>query len=92
MPANNELNDAPVLDQMREHWQKLLALVLWKARRDGRFEVKISTDDIEAMNAAFGNNATIFTHATGDTIYLSLITKEQAELIAAHQAGIKGRA
>lgn len=93
MQASNELNDAPILDQTREHWQKMLALVLFKVRKQyGAFQIKITVEDIEAMNAAYGGNAVVFTHGHHDSIELSLVTQDQAQMIAAHNAGIKGRA
>ena len=87
-----ELNDAPILDQVREHWQKLLAVVVWKlARRKG---VVITLKDFEAFRAeSEATGLTLLTWGHRDSVEFRMVTREDAERIAAHDTDTnRGRA
>jgi len=86
-----ELNDAPILDQVREHWQKLLAIVVWKLAPQG---VTITHQDLVRFYAdSAKKNLTLLTHGHRDSIDFKMVTREEAEQIAAHDAKTnRGRA
>lgn len=86
-PAN-ELNDAPILDQVREHWQRLATLIVWKVTH-GKRSITISQQDILEFQK---ENRLLLTHGHVDSIEFKLITEEEAERIKAHQAQMKGTA
>lgn len=69
-----ELNEAPVLDQLREHWQKMFALLLWKTTK-GK-PVTISAKDIESYVKQ--ENTVIFTHGHADSVTFSLVSPARA--------------
>lgn len=88
---NNELNDAVVLEQMRHHWQKMLALVLWKVSPNA--PVRITGDDIEAMMKQYAPGfPVVFTHGLSDAIELSIVSDKRAVELAAHDAKMRGHA
>ena len=83
-----ELNQAPILDQTREHWQKLAALVLWKVTQ-GKSSVTLTAADMKA----FMDSELIFvTHGHYDSIEFKLVTPEQARALVAHNETMKGNA
>lgn len=87
--ANNELNDAAILDQMREHWQKLLMLVLWKTQGMDK-AIRITSADIQAFADVEG--ITLFTHGHHDGFSLSLVTPEKAASLAEYDKKMRGSA
>lgn len=89
MKPENELNDAAILDQMREHWQKIAMLVLWKFRH--RLPVKITSKDIEECQSYYAPHGPIvLTHGMSDAVELSLVTKERADSLAEYDKQRKG--
>lgn len=80
MPGN-ELNDAPVLDQVREHWQKIAALLLLKLA-DGK-QVEITVEDIERLREG---EFVVFLNGGSRGFTVGLITTQAADVIAAHHA------
>lgn len=83
------MNDAPILDQMREHWQKVAAVLLWKLVGQGT-TVTITAADLETI--ANGPPLTIFTHGHYDSFDFKLVTEEEAQRLIAHAETMKGRA
>jgi len=81
-----ELNDAPVLDQLRDHWQSICALIVWKLAKDG---VKITHQDMEQFAK---EDLVLLSHGHYDSFEFKMITKEKAELIAAHELTQRGHA
>lgn len=84
----NEVNDAPVLDQVRDHWQKLAALIVWKTTY-GKRSITISQQDIIEFEKS---DRLLLTHGHSNAIEFKLITQEEAQRIQAHQAQMKGTA
>lgn len=83
-----ELNEAAILDQIREHWQKFAALILWKATQ-GKSSIVISSADIEAFASS---GLMLLTHGHHDSIEFRLVTPAQAQVLVAHNETMKGRA
>ena len=83
-----ELNDAAILDQTREHWQKLAALILWKVT-EGKSNVVITLADIQAFS---DSQLILLTHGHHDSIEFGLVTPERANAIVAHNDTQRGRA
>lgn len=90
MPSN-ELNDAAVLDQLREHWKKVAALLVWKL--GGGKPVKISSKDIEEYTKAnAAGDGILCIIGTHDGFEFSIVTAEQASRLIAHNETQRGRA
>lgn len=78
--------DAAVFGQLQEHWQKMAALIVWKLAPKG---VTITIDDI----ASFPQDRFLLTHGHKDSFEFKIVTKEEAERLAAHdEATNRGRA
>lgn len=79
-----EMNpDNAVLTQMREHWQKMFVLLLWKLSPDKR--VFITHQDMHDYNAEFDSGRRILmTHGHKDSLEFGFVTVEEAEVLAAH--------
>lgn len=78
--------EAAILQQVQEHWMKLAALLVWKLARDG---VTLTLDDIQS----FPQDRFLLTHGHRESIEFKLVTKEEAERLAAHDAATnRGRA
>lgn len=87
----HRLNDAPILDQVQEHWQKLMALVLWKFYRGET--VKITHADMVAYQRDFdAGKAFLLTHGHYDSIDLAIIDAEAARALSEHQQTQTGHA
>lgn len=85
------LNDAPVLDQVQEHWQKLMAVILWKYHKGET--LTLTTADFQAYQRDFdAGNAIMFTHGHIDSIDLAIISAERAAAIAEHEKTQRGTA
>lgn len=82
-----EINDAAILDQTREHWQKLAALILWKLTQ-GKSSVSITPADMEAFAAS---ERILLTHGHHDSIEFKLVTPDEARVLMAHNETMKGR-
>lgn len=82
------MNDAPILDQVQEHWAKIAAFLLWKLSKDR--PVNITAADIEQFGK---DNLTLVTHGHKDSIELMLVTPEAAQRMADHDRQMnRGRA
>ncbi len=82
-----ELNDAAVLDQVREHWQSVAALLVWKLAPNG---VLLTADDFVQFMA---QDKVLLTHGHRESFELRIVTHAEAQLIAAHdRATNRGRA
>lgn len=84
-----ELNDAPVLDQLRDHWQKVCGMLLWKMGARGK-PIVITKKDLEEI--AGSPPMVIFTHGRSDALEFKLVTIEEARRIAEYQKTLSGRA
>ena len=79
----NEVNpDHPVTQELRTEWHKLAALLLFQS---GESEARITTSDMDAFNAAFGDQAGIAVEPSGDVLTLRLVTGDEAERLAARE-------
>jgi hypothetical protein len=91
----SNLNDAPILDQLDQQYQKILAILVWRLQRDGTHPngVTITHKDMEAYGQAHDRGETVFlTHGHFDSIDFKSVTAERAAELAKWQAGQKGRA
>lgn len=88
MDQDSKLNDAPILDQMDGHWQKMMTLVLLKLLGKDK-PVKITLQDILAAN---DGDTVLFTHGMVDGVELSVVTAQKARELAAYADGMKGSA
>jgi hypothetical protein len=79
------MNDAAILDQVREHWMKVTALLVWKLSREG---VTLSKEDIEA----FPDDQVLVTIGNQEEMQFKIISREQAELLADHNESQTGHA
>lgn len=85
---NETLNpDSTMLRQSEGHWQKYLCFVLWKLAREG---VTITSTDI----TEFANQSrnVLLTHGHRDSIEFKLVTRADAERLAAYDKQQKGSA
>jgi hypothetical protein len=73
----DEINpDHPVLGKMRDHYHKLLAVVIHKYKLG---EVVITSQDLINLEMSFPTGMPcILVHDKKDGIYLSIITEEEA--------------
>lgn len=77
--------ESVMLQQAEGQWQKLLLLVLFKLK--GRQPLVLTHAEIAACMAEFAPAApTLLTHGLGDRIVFQVITQEQAQELAAHEA------
>lgn len=83
----NKLNDAPVLDQIESiGYMKFMALLVHKLAPNG---VTITVEDI----ARFPPDGVLFAHGHRDSFDFKIVTQEQADRLAAHEAATnRGRA
>ena len=86
-----KLNDAPILDQLDGYWEKMAAFLLHKLVKRGE-QVVITLEDMKAMERDWPAGAIIFCHGRTDSIALQLVTREDAERLAAHDAQMRGSA
>jgi len=84
----NEVNDAPILDQVRDHWQRLATLIVWKVTH-GKRSITISEQDILEFQK---EDRLLLTHGHPGSIEFKIIGPEEAERIKAHQATMTGHA
>lgn len=81
---------AVVLDQIQEHYQKLLAMVVWKLAPGG---VTLSLADIERFaHATEAGDAVLLTHGHFDSIEFKIVDAASAQRLADHDAKQRGRA
>lgn len=85
---NETLNpDSTMLRQSEGHWQKYLCLVLWKLAREG---VTITLDDM--VGFANQDKNVLLTYGHIDSIEFKLVTRAEAERVAAYDKQQKGSA
>lgn len=87
-----ELNpDNPILGQVRDHWEKITALVVWKLAREKG--VILSYEDMEQFNKESDTGKLVLlTWAHKESIELKIVTRADAERIAAYDKTQVGRA
>ena len=84
-----EMNDAAVLDQLREHWQKVAALLVWKLAK--REPVRITSSDLDAFDReSNGVGAVLLTIGHHDAFTFRIVTDAEAAAYAAHEQGLRG--
>lgn len=83
----NELNDAAILDQVRDYWRHIAALLVWKLAPNG---VHLTSDDMVQFKLT---EKVLLTYGHGDSIEFRMITRAEADTLAAHdQATNRGTA
>lgn len=90
-----ELNEAPVLDQTREHYTKLFAVLVWKLQKAGTHPdgVTITYGDLVAYNRAFDRGECfLLAHGHHDSFEFKNVTAERAAELAKWNATQKGNA
>lgn len=87
-----ELNpDAVIVGQLREHWQKMAALLVWKLK--GRERVRLTIEDMQRFLAeAQRGEAVLLTHGHPDSIEFAIVTEAEARQIAEHDRTTRGTA
>lgn len=89
--APNEMNEAPILDQLQGRWQLMVVYLLWKLSPNA--PVHITAADMEACAQHYApGHPILFPHGHSDSIELSIVTEERARQIAEHQATQRGHA
>ena len=86
-PSNVLNPEAAILQQLDSHWQQVAALLLWKLARVG-----VTTLTMEEIESFPQQDLVLMTHGHKDSIDFSLVTKEAAEKIVAHDRGQVGHA
>ncbi len=89
MSGVNEINpDNATLEQLREHWEKIAAVLVWKLARDG---VRITMQDLDQFQAeSDAGECVLFTHGHKDSIELAIVSASRAEILARHDAAQSG--
>lgn len=72
----------PVTDGLREHWFKLLAVVLHKYRRELPLPVSISTHDLADFEAAWEGMGVLVAEEKDDRILLRIVDEKEAHMLA----------
>jgi len=87
-----ELNpDAVILQQLQGQWQKMVALVVFKLAKEKG--VKITQTDITAFMREYERTGmTLMTWGHFDSIEFKLVTREEAERLAAWDKQQRGNA
>jgi hypothetical protein len=85
----HEMNpEAVVLNQLREQWEKVAAVLVWKLARDG---VRITFEDLEQFGReCVAGEAVLFTHGHKDSIEFAIVTAERARALAEHDRNQSG--
>lgn len=83
-----ELNDAPVLNQVRDHWQRIAALIVWKVTH-GKRSITISAQDMQEFQK---DPRVLLTHGHVDSLEFKLVTAEEAQRMVEHQKTMQGNA
>lgn len=82
--------DSTIIQQVEGQLDKLFAAVVHKA--GGGKPIKITADDLRELSEKFDNFPVLFTHGMSDGIELSVVSAEQAKVIAAHDASLRAKA
>jgi hypothetical protein len=84
--------ESVVLQQVEGHWQKLAALILYKAVRLGT--IKVTEEDMKAFQAEFPNlgGPCLLTHGHSDSLEFRIVSMADAARVAEHDQTIVGRA
>jgi hypothetical protein len=86
-PSNVLNPESAILQQLDSHWQQVAALLLWKLARVG-----VTTLTMEEIASFPQHDLVLMTHGHKESIDFSLVTKEAAEKIVAHDRGQAGHA
>lgn len=86
-----EMNEAPILDQMRENWQKIAALLLFRYTQPGE-QVVITVADIEDMNKKWPIGSACAITGSAEAFTLKLVTPEENKRLMALQHTQEGHA
>ncbi len=87
----NAINpESTILQQVDGQLDKLFAAVVYKA--GGGKPIKITADDLRELSEKFDNYPVLFTHGMSDGIEFSVVTAEQAQVIATHDAAMRAQA
>lgn len=87
-----ELNDSMVLDQLRQHWQKIALLILWKL--NGRKPVEITHEDLKRFQKESDEQggAVLLTHGKVDRFVFQVLSEAEAKQAAELHKTMSGRA
>jgi hypothetical protein len=87
----NDLNPGSVMtDQLREHWQKMCALLVWKLARTG---TAINQAEIEQfLRESEAGNAVLLTLGHADSIEFKIVTHDEAVRLAKRDQSRTGHA
>lgn len=89
MSGVTEINpDNATLEQIREHWEKIAVILIWKLAHDG---VRITGQDLDRFQAeADAGEAVLYTHGHKDSIEFAIVTASRAVELAAHDKAQSG--
>ncbi len=79
-----KMNDAPVLDQLSGQWEKIFAVALRKLGGS----VTLTVEDFIAFDREYrsGTGGFLFTHGHKESFDFKIISRAEAERLAAHDA------
>jgi hypothetical protein len=84
------LNDAPILDQLEGHWQKISALLMQRFSKRGEVVV-ITADEIGKLNDDWPDGAILLVGGHVDSITLKLVTPAEAQRAIEYDKTMQGR-
>lgn len=83
-----QMTDAPIVDQLQEHWNKVAAILVWKLAPEG---VEITDEDIQEFSRQSKAGETILAEIGRPNGFgFRIIDRAEAERLAAHQASQRG--
>lgn len=86
---SQHMNDAMILDQLRDEWQKIAAVLLWKLK--GREKVTLTGADFEAYAREFEPGIPcLYTHGHKDSIDFQIVDEPTARRHAAQDRSQRG--
>lgn len=82
---SSELNpNHPVTQEIRDHWHKIAAILLYKM---GRTRIDITSDDVQSLNNVLEGGA-ICVKEKGDHLEVFLASAEEAQRLAKEEGGL----
>lgn len=90
MSVENMTPDSVVLQQLDGYWMKIATLLLFKLK--GRDQVRITGDDMKALEKAFAGGPVLYTHGHADGFSFQVVDEAAAARLAAHDQTMRGTA
>lgn len=82
--------ESVISTQVREHWQKLTAMLVWKLARDG---VTLTLADMQRFaEESERGEAVLMQWGHQDSIEFKIVNRAEAQRLAAHDQQQRGRA